>query len=98
MEGRQQGGSQLARADVGDTGVVAAFGDAVGGEVFQGREDRVAVTEPPTLEAADHGLAHRRDEEWVFAVRLLDARPARLAGEVEDGAVADVPAARPRLG
>ena len=50
-----------------------------------------------SLKAAHRGNTHARDEEWIFAVGLLDAAPARIAGNVDHRRERLVRAARARF-
>ena len=80
--GKQLLVAQLARPDVGRRLVQAALGQAVADDVLAGREH--AVDEVGALEPADVGAAELGGEVRVLAVGLLDAAPARVAGDVED--------------
>ena len=56
------------------------------GEVLHGGDDMPFATEGGVaLEAPDGGHAELGDEVGIFAEGLLDAAPARLAGDVDDG-------------
>ena len=71
---------------VAGSGVGAAFGLAVYGEVLGGGNDVMAVDrERIALQACDGGDAHARGQEGIFAVGFFGASPARIAGDVEHG-------------
>ena len=74
--------AQLARPDVRGCLVEPALGQAVPDEVLGGRGN--AMFEVRALEPADVRAAEHRGEVRVLAVRLLDAAPARVPGDVED--------------
>ena len=75
-----------------------ALGLAVRGEVLERRHDaRLVVERRVALKAAHGGDAHARDEVGIFAERLLDAAPARIARDVDDRRQRLVRAAHARL-
>ncbi len=68
---------ELPRAQVDRVTVTAAVTD-VGHEVLWRRNDTCA------LERADERVPEQRREEWIFAVRLLDASPTHVGRDVHD--------------
>ena len=74
--------AHLARAEVHRRLVEAAFGQAVADEVLAGGQHAVPQVGP--LECPDVRGAELGAEVRVLAVGLLDATPARVAGDVED--------------
>ena len=70
----------LADLDVG--GVARGLRSRVHGVVL-GRRDHAIVTRIVALHAGDKRHTHARREEWIFAVRLLAAPPARVAEDVD---------------
>ncbi len=67
----------------GRSPVHAALGGAVADEVLRGRDD--ARCDVVALEAAHERDAHAPDEIRILAERLLEAAPARIAADVENG-------------
>ena len=54
-------------------------------EVLERRDDaRLVVERRVALKAAHGGDAHARDEIRIFAERLFDAAPSRIARDVDD--------------
>ena len=81
-ERRQEILFQVAFADHGGVAVVAAGGNAIGHEVLERGQDALRGGAP------HQGGRQFAREERIFAVGLLDPRPARLTGQVDDRAVA----------
>ncbi len=83
----------LGRADVG-----AAFRLAVARHVFQRREHMVfADGQRVALKSAHRGDTELADEIRILAVRFLDAPPARIAPNVDNGRKHQLRAARANL-
>ena len=72
--------------DVDRGAVLAGFGRAVGGEVLEGGDEaRLVLESGVALETLHGGDAEAGVEVGILAVSLLDAAPARVAGDIDDG-------------
>ena len=87
--------AQLAFVEMGGRPVETALRSAVADEVLGGRDH--AVGQVVTLQPTDVGEAHLRHELRVFAVRLLEPAPARIAAQIEHGREPVVGPDRPHL-
>jgi hypothetical protein len=73
--------------------VLTSVLDVVDGVVLDGGGE-LEVVGVVALQTLDVGDAHLSGEGWIFAEDLLDAAPARVAGEVDDGRTVDETVAR----
>src|SRR3546814_4144318 len=88
FEGREEDFAQRALGDRRGADIGAAFGLTVTGHVLERREDMAGadLCRPPLpLQPLHRRNAEFADEEGVLAERLLDAAPARVARDVDDG-------------
>src|SRR5215469_17213580 len=81
-EGGKVGLFEIARADINIEAVAQGFGPAVDGVVLAGG-DSFGMLGIGTLYTRDECVAHSGGEEWVLAVGLLAAAPARIAEDVD---------------
>ena len=97
-EGVKEDFAQRPLGDVGGGDVVTALGFPVAGHVLKGGEDFAFVPlVVVSLEAEDGLETDLGGEVGVFTEGFLDAAPAGIAGDVDDGRQDDVAAAAGRL-
>src|SRR6185369_17610076 len=94
-ERRKEHLAQNAFRDVGRPDVAAALGLAVSGHVLERREHAIFSERQRTSLKTAHGCdTELADQVGIFAVSLLEAAPARVTSDVDDGSEYQLHAAR----